>query len=155
MEPLSKHEAGCTCRTGWFTDCDSGDTIPACACPIITVFASQLYWTLPESRRNGFAGIEAALCGTRTSDADELLRRFWIIFASAMRVNGKPSWQANLWQCELLEAIQDARYTDDFEDEVGVMADDWGISVCKGGPVSAWLAMDDLSELLVRAEAKQ
>ena len=154
MAALTKTEA-CSCNNTWFTDEDGTAEVPACVCPIAALFANHLYWTLPESRRGAFVGIERALCGTKTDDHDELLRRMWAIFAAAMRVNGTARWDASYKEQTLLERIDAKRYTKDFDVYVLALAENSCTSVTKGGPVSAWLALDDLSDLLVSIEARR
>lgn len=149
-----KTEARCTCGPTWFTDDDGNTPTPGCACPIITGFADALYWSLPPNRRMDFEGIEKALCGSKTRDGDELLRRFWVIFACACRVNAYPEWKASGKQQDMLDAIQDSRCTDDFVTDVQRWAEDFTSAITRGGPVSAWLATDDLVDLLVSVENK-
>lgn len=146
----------CTaCGPTWFAEDDGGSPFPACVCPVVAGFASQLYWTLPASRRAQFAGIEVALCGTRTDDEDELLRRMWAVFSAAVRVNGTPTWTQRIWRDDVLAEAQSKRGRGGCEEWAVRTADSLSTQVTAGGPVSAWLAMDDLSDLLVSVEVKR
>lgn len=140
--------APCGCA-GWLADAER--TIPACVCPSIARLANAIYWELPNSRRGVFAELEPAMCGTATYDADEVAQRLMMVAEAAVRLSGQQLAHSTLvpW---LLDGISEWRGCSTAEQLAKidrcaeVVADS-----AADNPVSAWLALDTLTDLIVRA----
>lgn len=154
MEPLTQ-TSRCSCSPGWFLLDDGAGPIPACVCPMLAEFATELYWLLPSTRRAAFEGIEKALCGTRTRDDDELARRLMIIYGAAQRAGVGDKWLALRQETLMLDRVHDRRYDSDFDSWACRAAEACRAKIAEGGPVAAWLAMDALSDLLVSSEVQR